>query len=107
MSVQEKFSAIRKGLLEFLILKIIASDKVYVADMLSRLSETEFKTQEGTLYPLLSKLRREGLVDYEWQESDAGPPRKYYELTARGKSQLAELNAYWKDINATINQLGR
>lgn len=107
MSVQEKFSAIRKGLLEFLILKIIASDKVYVADMLSRLSETEFKTQEGTLYPLLSKLRREGLVDYEWQESDAGPPRKYYELTATGKSQLAELNAYWKDINATINQLGR
>jgi PadR family transcriptional regulator PadR len=107
MSVQEKFSAIRKGLLEFLILKIIASDKVYVADMLSRLSETEFKTQEGTLYPLLSKLRREGLVDYEWQESDAGPPRKYYELTARGTSQLAELNAYWKDINATINQLGR
>jgi PadR family transcriptional regulator PadR len=107
MSVQEKFSAIRKGLLEFLILKIIASDKVYVADMLSRLSETEFKTQEGTLYPLLSKLRREGLVDYEWQESDAGPPRKYYELTAKGKSQLAELNEYWKDITATINQLGR
>jgi PadR family transcriptional regulator PadR len=107
VSVQEKFSAIRKGLLEFLILKIVASDKVYVADMLHRLSETEFKTQEGTLYPLLSKLRREGLVDYEWQESDAGPPRKYYELTARGKSQLAELNAYWKDINATINRLER
>jgi len=107
MSVEEKFSAIRKGLLEFLILKIIASDKVYVADMLSRLSETEFKTQEGTLYPLLSKLRREGLVDYEWQESDAGPPRKYYELTVKGKSQLAELTAYWKDINSTINQLGR
>ena len=107
MSVQEKFSAIRKGLLEFLILKIVASDKVYVADMLARLSATEFKTQEGTLYPLLSKLRREGLVDYEWQESDAGPPRKYYELTAKGQSQLAELNAYWKDINATINQLGR
>ena len=107
MSVQEKFSAIRKGLLEFLILKIIASDKVYVADMLSRLSETEFKTQEGTLYPLLSKLRREGLVDYEWQESDAGPPRKYYELTAKGQSQLAELNDYWKHLNATITQLGR
>src|SRR5215510_6894190 len=105
MSVQEKFSAIRKGLLEFLILKIIASDKVYVADMLSRLSETEFKTQEGTLYPLLSKLRREGLVDYEWQESDAGPPRKYYELTAKGRVQLAELNEYWRAINATVNQL--
>jgi PadR family transcriptional regulator, regulatory protein PadR len=107
MSVQDKFSAIRKGLLEFLILKIIASDKVYVADMLQRLGRTEFATQEGTLYPLLSKMRREGLVDYEWQESDAGPPRKYYELTARGKAQLAELSAYWKDINTTVNQLGR
>ena len=107
MSVTEKFSAIRKGLLEFLILKIIAADKLYVADMLNRLSTTEFATQEGTLYPLLSKMRREGLVDYEWQESDAGPPRKYYRLTAKGKSQLGELNDYWKDINTTINQLGR
>src|SRR5262245_64022810 len=97
MSVQEKFSAIRKGLLEFLILKIIASDKVYVADMLSRLSETEFKTQEGTLYPLLSKLRREGLVDYEWQESDAGTPRKDYELTDKGTAHIAELPGAWKD----------
>jgi PadR family transcriptional regulator PadR len=52
-------------------------------------------------------MRREGLVDYEWQESDAGPPRKYYELTGKGKSQLAELDAYWKYINATISQLGR
>jgi len=107
MGVGEKFTAIRKGLLEFLILKIIASDKVYVADMLKRLSDTEFATQEGTLYPLLSKMRREGLVDYEWQESDAGPPRKYYELTAKGKAQLAELNDYWKEINATVSQLGR
>jgi len=107
MSVQEKFFAIRKGLLEFLILRIIASDKVYVADMLKRLSATEFATQEGTLYPLLSKMRREGLVDYEWQESDAGPPRKYYELTPKGKSMLGELNDYWKSINTTIQQLGR
>ena len=104
--MSEKFGPIRKGLLEFLILKIIASDKVYVADMLRRLSSTEFATQEGTLYPLLSKLRREGLVDYEWQESDAGPPRKYYKLTSKGTSQLAELNGYWTQINATINQLG-
>ena len=107
MSGNEKFSAIRKGLLEFLILKIVSADKVYVADMLQRLSTTEFATQEGTLYPLLSKLRRDGLVDYEWQESDAGPPRKYYRLTAKGKLQLAELNDYWKSINATISQLGR
>ncbi len=107
MSVDEKFTAIRKGLLEFLILKIISSDKVYVADMLERLRETEFTTQEGTLYPLLSKMRREGLVDYEWQESDAGPPRKYYELTAKGTSQLADLSDYWRQINVTIGRLGR
>jgi PadR family transcriptional regulator PadR len=103
----ERFAAIRKGLLEFLILKIIAADKVYVADMLERLRHTEFSTQEGTLYPLLSRMRRDGLVDYEWQESDAGPPRKYYSLTAKGTSQLAELSDYWKSINTTVNELGR
>ena len=107
MNLDSKFTPIRKGLLEFLILKIIAADKVYVADMLERLSATEFATQEGTLYPLLSKMRREGLLDYEWRESDAGPPRKYYKLTTKGKSQLTELNEYWKSINATISQLGR
>ena len=107
MGLDEKFSSIRKGLLEFLILKIVSADKVYVADMLDRLSGTEFATQEGTLYPLLSKMRRDGLVDYEWQESDAGPPRKYYKLTAKGKTQLANLNDYWNEINATIGRLGR
>jgi PadR family transcriptional regulator PadR len=107
VSINERFAAIRKGLLEYLILRIVSADKVYVADILQRLSGTEFATQEGTLYPLLSKMRRDGLVDYEWQESDSGPPRKYYRLTAKGKSQLAELNEYWKDINATISQLGR
>jgi PadR family transcriptional regulator PadR len=107
MGINDKFVAIRKGLLEFLILKIVAADKVYVADILRRLSETDFATQEGTLYPLLSKMRRDGLLDYEWQESDAGPPRKYYELTTKGRSQLAELNDYWKHLNTTITQLGR
>src|SRR5215470_8037154 len=107
MGDTDRFSSIRKGLLEFLILKITAADKVYVADILQRLRATEFATQEGTLYPLLSKMRRDGLVDYEWRESEAGPPRKYYRLTAKGKSQLTELNEYWKEINATISQLGR
>src|SRR5918999_1307990 len=97
--IHEKFASIRKGLLEFLILKIVASDKVYVADMLQRLSTTEFATQEGTLYPLLSKMRREGTVDYEWRESDAGPPRKYYRLTTKGQAQLDELHEYWAYIN--------
>ena len=107
MSVQEKFAAIRKGLLEFLILKIIAADRVYAADILKQLSATDFATQEGTLYPLLSTMRRDGLLDYEWQESDAGPPRKYYELTAKGKAQLGELTDYWKHLNATVTQVGK
>lgn len=107
MGAQDRFVAIRKGLLEFVILRIIASDKVYVADMLRRLSATEFATQEGTLYPLLSKLRREGLVEYEWQESDAGPPRKYYRLTDAGRAQLGELDEYWKSLNTTVDQIGR
>ena len=107
MGVDERFAAIRKGLLEFLILKIVAAESVYAADILNHLRTTDFATQEGTLYPLLSKMRRDGLLDYEWQESDAGPPRKYYELTAKGKNQLGELNDYWKQINSTINQLGR
>jgi len=106
MSIDEKFSAIRKGMLEFLLLKIIAADKVYVADILRQLSGTEFSTQEGTLYPLLSKMRREGLLDYEWKESEAGPPRKYYELTAKGRTQLRETSAYWQKISDTIANLG-
>ena len=100
-----KFLAIRKGLLEFLLLKIISADKVYVADILARLASTVFATQEGTLYPLLSKMRRESLVDYEWQESEAGPPRKYYRLTGKGRAQLVELNDYWREINRTVQQL--
>ncbi len=55
----------------------------------------------------MSKLRRDGLVDYEWKESDTGPPRKYYQLTARGREQLDELNAYWRRINRTISQLSK
>jgi PadR family transcriptional regulator PadR len=106
MSLDEKFSSLRKGLLEFLLLKIIAADKVYVADILRQLSGTEFATQEGTLYPLLSKMRRESLVDYEWQESEAGPPRKYYKLTAKGREQLRELIDYWNKIHGTVKGLG-
>jgi PadR family transcriptional regulator PadR len=106
MSVNEKFSAIRKGLLEFLVLKIVSADKVYVADILKQLSETEFATQEGTLYPLLSKMRRDGLVDHEWKESEAGPPRKYYALTAKGREQLHETAQYWQKISNTIADLG-
>jgi PadR family transcriptional regulator PadR len=107
MNVNEKFSAIRKGLLEFLVLQIIAAEKVYAADILKQLSATEFATQEGTLYPLLSKMRRDGLLDYEWKESEAGPPRKYYQLTARGREHLRETLEYWAQINGTVKKLGQ
>jgi PadR family transcriptional regulator, regulatory protein PadR len=107
VSINEKFTSIRKGLLEFLVLKIISADKVYAADILGHLSGTEFETQEGTLYPLLSKMRREQLVDYEWKESDAGPPRKYYELTAKGREQLRETAEYWQKISGIVKNLGQ
>ena len=106
MTITEKLAPIRKGLLEFVILRIIDTERLYVADMLKRLSNTEFATQEGTLYPLLSKMRREDLVDYEWQESGSGPPRKYYKLTANGQAALAELQGYWDTLNHTIRTLG-
>jgi PadR family transcriptional regulator PadR len=77
-----------------------------VPDILRCLAGTEFATQEGTLYPLLSKLRREDLVLYEWKESDAGPPRKYYRLTESGRAQLATLDEYWNRLNRTIGEMG-
>jgi PadR family transcriptional regulator PadR len=107
MDTDEKFAALRKGLLEFAILQIVSGDRVYVADMLKRLKDTPFATQEGTLYPLLSKLRREKLVDYEWAESEAGPPRKYYRLTKQGEAHLKALTAYWRTIDQTLEDLGR
>lgn len=107
MSLEEKFTAIRKGLLEFLVLKIISADQVYAADILKELNATEFATQEGTLYPLLSKMRREELVNYEWKESESGPPRKYYELTAKGREALRETQDYWQKISSTVKNLGQ
>jgi PadR family transcriptional regulator PadR len=105
--MDEKFAAVRKGLLEFAILRIIAGERVYVADMLARLAGTPFATQEGTLYPLLAKLRREELLDHEWVESEAGPPRKYYQLTDKGAAHLAELSDYWRRIDAALDELGQ
>jgi PadR family transcriptional regulator PadR len=104
--VESKLQPLRKGLLEFLVLKIVGARSVYVPDILRRLAGTEFATQEGTLYPLLSKLRREDLVLYEWKESDAGPPRKYYRLTESGRAQLATLDEYWNRLNRTIGEMG-
>ena len=107
MAGEESFGGLRKGLLEFAILRIIERQSVYVADMLGKLSTTPFATQEGTLYPLLSKLRREELLDYEWVESDQGPPRKYYRLTPKGAARLQDLSDYWRQLDVTLENLGR
>jgi len=102
-----KLNPIRKGLLEFLILEIVSGNDVYVADILERLSGTDFATHEGTLYPLLSRMRREGLLDYDWRESASGPPRKYYRLTQAGRDNLAHFRAYWASMSKLIDELGR
>jgi PadR family transcriptional regulator PadR len=104
---KDTLSPLRKGLLELVVLKVISARRAYAADILERLSATEFATQEGTLYPLLSKLRREGAVEYQWVESEQGPPRKYYLLTAKGKERADELDTYWKTLHETINKLGK
>lgn len=102
-----KFTPLRKGLLEFLLLDIVSAGDVYVADILERLAPTDFATREGTLYPLLSSMRREGLLDYDWRESAAGPPRKYYRLTDLGRTQLAHFRAYWASLTTLIDELGK
>lgn len=103
--MEEKLGPIRKGLLELVVLKIISNKEVYAADILTHLKKTEFETQEGTLYPLLSRMRREGSVEYEWVESEAGPPRKYYRLTKSGRDQLESLLTYWQDLHDTIEKM--
>jgi PadR family transcriptional regulator PadR len=102
----DQFQNLRKGLLEFLVLVIVSSGDVYAGDILGRLESTDFATREGTLYPLLSKMRREGLLDHEWQESVAGPPRKYYRLTPAGRALLAHFREYWASMSDVIAALG-
>lgn len=106
MTDTSRYQELRKGLLEFLVLAIVSSDDVYVGDILERLSATDFATREGTLYPLLSRMRRDGLLDHAWQESAAGPPRKYYRLTPDGRAQLADFREYWASLSDLIDTLG-
>lgn len=105
MDTEATKQQLRKGLLVYALLSVIAADELYVADILRTLNASQFATQEGTLYPLLSKLRREQLIGYRWVESPAGPPRKYYSLTEAGNTYLQNLDAYWADINEAISKL--
>lgn len=96
---------IRKGILEFAILVVIEEKEIYASDILKKLRETELIVVEGTLYPLLSRLKRHELVTYAWKESKSGPPRKYYKLTDKGREALESLKHSWKSLYTSINSL--
>ena len=96
-------SQMRKGLLEYCILSIISRQEAYASDILETLKESRLLVVEGTLYPLLTRMKNEGLLAYRWQESTGGPPRKYYTLTASGQELLAQLDDEWQSIFQAIN----
>ena len=95
----------RKGMLEYCVLLLLETGAKYASDIIIRLKEANLIVVEGTLYPLLTRLRRDGLLCYEWQESSQGPPRKYYALTAEGRQCLAGLNAAWNELERTVDHL--
>jgi PadR family transcriptional regulator PadR len=95
----------RKGTLEYCILLIIARGEIYASDILKELKASNLLVVEGTLYPLLSRLKTEKLLEYSWRESKAGPPRKYYRLTDQGRKTLAALNETWNNLSSSINSL--
>ena len=106
MNDTDPFKSVRRGLLELAVLTALQPGRLYAAEIVERLDGTPFATQEGTLYPLLGKLRRDGLLEHEWVESGSGPPRKYHRLTAPGTERLEQLRAYWTDLATTLEHLG-
>jgi len=105
MNVENTQVQMRKGILEFCILHIIARGEVYASDMLEELTTARIMIVEGTLYPLLTRLRKAGLVDYKWVESSSGPPRKYYTLTEHGRAFLNKLDETWQELLNSTNKI--
>jgi PadR family transcriptional regulator, regulatory protein PadR len=105
MKVENTQVQMRKGILEFCILEIISRGEVYASDMLDELTAAKMIVVEGTLYPLLTRLKNAGLLDYTWVESSAGPPRKYYKLTATGQEFLEQLRLTWQEVVASIEHI--
>ncbi len=95
----------RKGTLEFCILLLISKKALYASDILAKLKEADLLVVEGTLYPLLSRLKNGGLLSYEWRESKSGPPRKYYSLTKEGREALKDLVKTWSALSDSISSL--
>ena len=88
----------RKGILEYCILSIISHDEIYASDILGELKKAKLLVVEGTLYPLLTRLKNNGLLSYTWKESTEGPPRKYYQITTMGHTVLNQLDKTWEDL---------
>ena len=98
-------SQMRKGMLEFCTMLIIEKGKAYTSEILTKLKSADLLVVEGTVYPLLSRLKTQGLLDYVWEESKSGPPRKYYTLTPSGEEMLDESKKAWKELTSSINSL--
>lgn len=103
-SIENTKVQMRKGILEFCILGIISRGEVYASDILDALKNADMLVVEGTVYPLLTRLKNAGLLTYEWKESTSGPPRKYFTLTADGQAALAELKQTWNALSDAVDK---
>ena len=105
MKVENAKAQMRKGILEYCIMLIIAKKPSYTSEIINELKASELIVVEGTLYPLLSRLKNSGFLNYSWKESTQGPPRKYYEMTPEGGKFLADLETSWDDLAKAIENL--
>ena len=105
MDIQNTQSQMRKGVLEFCILSIIQQGEVYPSDIVEQMKLANLHILEGTLYPLLTRLKNAGLLNYRWVESISGPPRKYFVMTEEGKAAFAVLLQTWKEMTTAVDQL--
>jgi len=105
MNIENTQVQMRKGILEYCILHIISRGEVYASDMLEELTSAKIMVVEGTLYPLLTRLRKAGLVEYKWVESSSGPPRKYFTLTTGGTEFLSGLNQTWEELVSSTQKI--
>lgn len=105
MNIENAQVQMRKGILEFCILHIISRGEIYASDMLDELTSARIMVVEGTLYPLLTRLKNAGLLDYKWVESTSGPPRKYYILTDLGRNSLDALDETWQELAESVNAI--
>lgn len=105
MNTDNVRAQMRKGVLEYCILCILRKGDSYVSPMISQLKQAQMIVVEGTLYPLLTRLKNQGYLSYRWEESPSGPPRKYYSLTERGKEVLLMMDESWGEIVKTVNYI--